>query len=571
MRVRISYIFLLYIIAILTACSSPKDTHDEETDNMNNNTSLTADREAMKDTAADSMETSEDKTEKLPEHSIANPIIWADVPDPDVIRVGDYYYMVSTTMHMTPGAPIMRSADMADWELVSYAYDVLEDDNIHNLINGNVYGRGSWAASIRYHEGFFYVCFGALETGKTYIFKTEDVENGIWERMELPSYCHDPSLFFDDGRVYIINGGGHIWIRELKKDLSGFKTGGVDQELVNAVIEGKSSGPEGSHMYKIGDYYYLFLIDWPGVETQRREWCFRSKTLFGEYEGKIVLDDNFGYGNSGVAQGGIFDTPEGNWYGIVFQDHGAVGRIPMLVPVNWEEDWPMMGVDGRVPETLDIKLKGVRHNIIASDEFDYAEDRLSLPWQFNHNPDNSLWSVTKRPGYLRLITGSVVSDILTARNTVTQRTMGPVFITDTKLETTGMKPGDYTGIAAFQYDYGMLGVTVSEDGTKAIILVTNDGEGKPLEQVSLPLEQDTVYLKIEYMFSLGSGRKISDLNKAYFKYSYDGEEWEKFDYALPMTYKLEHFVGYRSALFCYSTEEAGGYADFDYYHCKTLD
>jgi beta-xylosidase len=500
-----------------------------------------------------------------------NPIIWADVPDPDVIRAGEYYYMVSTTMHLTPGVPIMRSSDLVNWELISYVYDILEDNDKYKLVGGDhAYGKGSWAASIRFHNEVFYVCFASLDMNRTYIYHTKDIEKGPWERSILPGVYHDSSLLFDDdGRVYLVHGNGIIRITELNAEANGIKQGGVDRVLINTVKKENRLNSEGSHFYKINGSYYLFLIEWPDSGNGRRiEWCYRCDTLLGEYEGRIVLDDNFYYGNNGVAQGGIIETPEGDWYALLFQDHGAVGRIPMLVPVHWEEGWPMMGVSGRVPTEPAVAIKSPSYEIVVNDDFDYKENKLKLPWQWNHNPDDSLWSVTKRSGYLRLTTGNVVPNILSARNTLSQRTLGPEFEAETKLDTTGLKPGDYAGIAAYQSGYGLLGVKAATDGRRFIIAADNDGTGNPGVQASFPLLQEEVYLRIHFLFNHGDIKNLTEVDQAYFYYSYDGTVWNKLDYMLPMKYTLDHFMGYRAALFCYATEQTGGYADFDYFHFR---
>jgi beta-xylosidase len=501
-----------------------------------------------------------------------NPIIWADVPDPDVIRVGDYYYMVSTTMHLSPGVPIMRSRDLVDWELISYVYDRLEENDSYHLTKGkHVYGKGSWAASIRYHEGSFYVCFASLDMKRTYIYRTEDIVQGPWVRSVLEGVYHDPSLFFEeDGRVYLIHGNGVIRITELTSDAGSVKKGGTDKILLDAVRSTNLLNSEGSHFYKIRGRYYLFLIEWPKIGTRRRiQWCYRSDSLLGDYEGRVVLNDDFHYGNHGVAQGGIIETPEGAWYGMLFQDHDAVGRIPILLPVTWQEGWPMMGIEGRVPLNLSIMtVENPSASIVANDEFEYQENVLQLPWQWNHNPDPALWSLMARPGYLRLTTGSIAPNLMAARNTLTQRTLGPVFSCDTLLDAGGMKQGDYAGLAAFQNGYGMLGVRVREDGSKQLILAANDGSGDPAIQAELPLQNDRVALRIDFVFNSGSMSDLRLEDKAYFYYSYDGRQWSEFAFKLPMKYTLDHFMGYRAALFCYATSQIGGYADFDYYHCE---
>ncbi len=505
----------------------------------------------------------------------SNPIIWADVPDPDIIRVGDTYYMVSTTMYFTPGVPIMKSHDLVTWELIGYVYDVLENTPRTDLYGeNNSYAQGSWAASIRYYDNMFYVTFCALDQGKTYIYKTADIENPEWERHVFERIFHDPSLFFDDdGTPYIISGAGDVWITELENDCSRVKEGGVDQLLLNTGVAENLSGAEGSHFYKIDGTYYLTMISYatnvPGVA--RCELCFRSDKLLGEYEGKVVLCDSMDYYGNGVAQGGIVETPEGDWYALLFQDHGAVGRVPVLQPVTWVDGWPMMGEDGEAVSEIEVLSNSdswQETTLMYDDEFDYeSEDDLALYWQWNHNPDDENWSVTERDGWLRITTSRVDADIFHARNSLTQRTEGPYCTTEVLLDTSGLNEGDFAGISAFQSFAGMVGAYVADDGQKYVYFA-NQTRGMEQDIVrEEELNQDLVYLKIEYRFSnIDEEGIITTEDQARFYYSLDGENWEKIGKGFTMTYSLDLFTGYRTALYCYSTVEPGGYADFDYYH-----
>ena len=375
-----------------------------------------------------------------------NPIIFSDVPDMSMLRVGDTYYMSSTTMHMSPGVPIMKSKDLVNWKLVNYAYNTLDDVDALNLNNGqSTYGRGSWASSIRYNKGTYYVTTFAQTTGKTYIYTTKDLEKGPWVKHSFAPSLHDHSLFFEeDGRIYLIYGNGKLNIVELKKDLSGIKpeTDRVLIENASAPSGNGGLGAEGSQLFKVNGKYYLFNITWPagGMRTVN---IHRADKITGPYEGQV------GFQDQGVAQGGLIDTPDGKWFAYLFRDFGAVGRIPYLVPVKWENGWPVIGENGKVPETLDLPAsKGLIPGIVASDEFTRKPGTSALPlvWQWNHNPDNKLWSVTQRKGYLRLTTGRIDSTLLLARNTLTQRTIGPVCTGVTSIDVSHMKDGDFAGL-----------------------------------------------------------------------------------------------------------------------------
>ena len=488
-----------------------------------------------------------------------NPIIQADVPDMAMIRVGETYYMSSTTMHMSPGLPIMKSGDLVNWHLIGYAYDTLGDNDALTLQNGkNAYGAGSWASSLRYHDGTFYVTTFSSTTGKTHVYRTKDIEKGPWIENTFRPALHDHSLFFDDdGRVYMVNGGGNIRLTELTSDVTGIKPDGFNQVIITnaSAVAGPNVGlnAEGSQMRKINGKYYLFNITWPrgGMRTVI---IHRADKIIGPYEGRVGLMDK------GVAQGGLIDTLQGDWYGYLFQDHGAVGRIPYLVPVKWEDGWPVLGENGKVPDTLNLPAStGVIPGIVASDEFDRGQGEPALPlvWQWNHNPDNKLWSLTQRPGFLRLTTGRVDADFLSARNTLTQRTFGPECSGTTAIDVSNLKDGDFAGLALLQKNYGLVGVE-SDGGTNFIVMVSG-GSHSPAEVERVPLTQTNVFLKAECDFK-------NRTDKAKFFYSLDGKSWTAIGSQLKMSYTLPHFMGYRFGLFNFATKTTGGYADFDYFH-----
>lgn len=487
-----------------------------------------------------------------------NPIIHADVPDMSMIRVANNYYMSSTTMHMAPGVPIMKSKDLVNWELVSYAYDTLANVDAMNLNNEKrAYGKGSWASCIRYHNNIYYVSTFSSTTGKTYIYTTKDIESGDWKRILFRPSLHDHTLFFDDdGKIYMIWGAGKLMIAELEADLSGIKEGTEKVLIENASApagERIMLQAEGSQLFKVNGKYYLYNITWPrgGMRTVV---IHRADKITGPWEGRMALQDK------GVAQGGMIDTPDGRWFSYLFRDYGSVGRIPYMVPVKWEDGWPFLGVDGKVPDKLDLpESKGLIPGIVNSDEFDRKKNDSDLPlvWQWNHNPVNDLWSVRDRKGYLRLTTGRVDESFVYARNTLTQRTFGPVSSASILMNASNQKDGDFSGLCALQRKYGQVGVKMS-GGKKFIYMISNETD-TPVELESIPLLQNKVYFKIDCDF-----RDRKDI--AHFYYSLDGKIWIVIGEALKMEYTLmEHFMGYRFGLFNYATENTGGFVDFDYF------
>ena len=487
-----------------------------------------------------------------------NPIIFADVPDMSMIRVGNVWYLTSTTMHMSPGVPIMKSSDLVNWKIVNYAYDTLANLDELNLSNGkNMYGRGSWASCIRYHNDMYYVTTFAQTTGKTHVYTTKDIEKGPWKAVSFQPSLHDHSLFFDDdGKVYMLYGNGKLTLVELNGDVSGIKAGGVNQVVIeNASAPAGSNimlGAEGSQLYKVNGKYYLFNITWPrgGMRTVV---IHKADKITGPYQGKVALQD------LGVAQGGLIDKPDGRWFAYLFRDYGSVGRIPYLVPVKWENDWPVLGVDGKVPVTLDLPPnKGLIPGIVASDDFtrNKGEPALPMVWQWNHNPDNSLWSVTARKGYLRLTTGRIDTNFLNARNTLTQRTFGPICTGTTALDVSRMKDGDCAGLGLLQKNYGIVGVKAN--ATSKSVVIISAATGKPEEAAIIPRAQNKVYFKVECNFT-------DKKDVANFFYSLDGKTWNRIGAELKMTYTLPHFMGYRFALFNFATKNPGGSTDFDFF------
>ncbi len=491
------------------------------------------------------------------EEAARNPVIFADVPDISIVRVGGSWYMSSTTMHMSPGVPIMKSEDLVNWRLVNYAYQTLGDNDALNLNNGrNAYGRGSWASCIRYHNETFYVSTFSSTTGKTYIWTTKDIEKGPWKEISFSPSLHDHTLWFDDdGRVYMIYGNKRLTLVELNPDLSGIKEGGINQVVIDnsSLPSGTGSGlGEGSQLFRHDGKLYLFNITWPkgGMRTVV---VHRAERITGPWEGRLVFQDK------GVAQGGMVDTPDGRWFAYLFRDYGSVGRIPYIVPMKWQDGWPVIGEDGRVPEYLDLPSnRSLVPGIVSSDEFrrKKGEPPLPLVWQWNHNPVNDLWSVTARKGFLRLTTGRIDTLFVQARNTLTQRTFGPECEGSAAVDIANMKEGDFAGLALLQRKFGLVGVKY-ENGSKRIVMVSAQS-GRPVEMESVPFTQKKAYFKAVCNF-----RELADV--ADFFYSLDGKKWIKIGSQLKMEYSMPHFMGYRYGLFNYATKTPGGYVDFDWF------
>ena len=497
-----------------------------------------------------------------------NPITRTDYPDPDVIRVEDTYYMISTTMHFYPGGVILRSYDLIHWEIAGYVYDKL-DSTPEQKLEGekNSYGHGMWAASLRFHNGRFYACFGALETQKTYIYSAEEVE-GPWEKQVLEGYYHDSSLLFDeDGRVYLVYGNREIKLVELEQDLSAIKADGFKRTLAvdqDDVI----LGYEGSHLYRIRGKYYLFMIHWPRYGARRRtEVCLVSDSLEGEFTGGTVLDDDMGYWNQGVAQGGIVEATDGSWYSVMFRDSGAVGRVPVLVPVSWKDDFPVYGEDGKVPKefaTPDSRPGYCYEPLYASDDFRYAADEkghcsLKKQWQWNHEPDSELWSICPEGG-LRIRTGKICTNLTQAVNTLTQRMMWPECSAEVLVDASDIKEGDFAGLCALQGCYAMAGITLQEGRYTLVMMAREPEEGADSDYLPNFISQEVEIQQPVVRFKASAN--FADMQDEVEFFYEDAGQWKKLGKKHRLYFKLDHFTGCRFGLFHYAIQETGGSAVF---------
>lgn len=503
----------------------------------------------------------------------SNPITKLDYPDIDVIRVEDTYYMVSTTMHFMPGCEILRSYDLANWEHAAYVYDRLDSTAGQTLAGEeNIYGRGMWAASLRFHKGVFYVCFVANDTGKTYLFTAGAVE-GPWEKRSMEGFYHDCSLLFDDdGRIYIAYGNRDIYITELRADLGGPLEGGLHRLAVRDVTD-TCLGYEGTHFYKINGKYYMFFIHSLEGRWMRAEACFMADSIEGEFTGGDVCVDDMGLSGQGVAQGGIVNTPEGKWYGILFQDTGAVGRIPVLVPVTWDGYRPVFGEGGKIPKTLSVVSERPEHvyePLVQSDDFrrdeepDGAERKrlwgcfgLKSSWQFNHEPDLSLLRLDRKRGVLWVTADKICRSLTQTGNMLTQRMRLPGCAGEVTVDLSGLKEGDYAGICALQGCYGMVAGT-RRDGVNYLVMrgVQQDAESGMAEKEweAVEVKDSLVRFRAEACFGPGEDRV-----RFYYQ---SGGEWKKIGEPHRLYFRLDHFTGCRFGLFLHATREKGGRAGF---------
>ncbi len=486
-----------------------------------------------------------------------NPLTGMDFPDPDVIRVGDTYYMISTTMHFFPGGVILKSHDLIHWETCSYLYETLEHTP-GEILEGEqtVYGHGMWAASLRYHEGRFYAVFIAHEWDRTFLFTAEKIE-GPWTKSYIRGIYHDPSLLFDDdGRVYIVYGNRDIRLTELEADLSGPKEGGLDRIIVRDA-PGDFLGYEGSHLYRINGKYVLFMIHSQQKQWFRTQACFVTDDLEGVWAGGDVLAEELPGTGSGAAQGGIVDTPDGRWFAIVFQDRGAVGRIPVLVPVTWNRfGYPVFGSVAEEIRNESTRPGWTAEPLYADDDFTGKE--LKKVWQFNHEPREGCWETGN--GCYRIRTDKISRTVEFARNTLTQRTMLPECAAEVTVDAGDLRNGDTAGLCLLIGSYGLIGITREEDRYELVMKAREPRERGSREEkeekelARIPLNEKTARLRAEVRFEGFRGEVLF--------YWLNGEAWEPLGPVHTMGFALDHFTGCRFGLYLYAAKETGGSAAF---------
>lgn len=469
-----------------------------------------------------------------------NPVLNADYSDPDVIRVGEKYYMVASDFHFI-GMQVLESDDMVNWQIISQIYDRFDlpgwDENKH-------YAGGSWAPSIRWHDGRFYVYFCTPEEG---LFMSSATDaRGPWE----PLHCvkavakwEDPCpLFDDDGQAYLgrsQHGAGPIIVHKMSTDGKTLLDDGV------TVYTGPVA--EGTKWLKRNGYYYLIIPE-GGVGTGWQT-VLRSKNVYGPYEKRVVLEQGSTNVN-GPHQGALVDTPDGEWWFFHFQSTPALGRVVHLQPARWKDDWPLIGVDidgNGIGEPVAVWQKptpsvGVRGGFLPQTSDDFNSESLGLQWQWCHNPNNGYWSLTERKGWLTLH-ALPSPNLKNARNMLTQKSMGYRGEATTLMDCRQIKTGSYAGLLCIGREYR--GIGVCGDG----IYLEADGQ----REVIVRKKPSKVYLRVSLNVMT---------NQHQFFYSLDGKHFT--EAGSPFEMHDGNWKGFRIGLFCYGDGGKALFDSFDY-------
>lgn len=508
-----------------------------------------------------------------------NPLFYDEFSDPDILRVGDDYYLAGTTMHTVPGLVILHSKDLVNWENISYCFDRFDfDDDAFSLKNGKeIYGQGIWAPAIRYANGQFYI-FSNVNGKGLQCYTSKDIK-GPWKHHNMQGRIYDLSVLFDDdGKIYAIHGYGEVHCTELKEDMSGPK-----EETDRVIIPNGSAVGEGHHMYKIDGMYYLISTDY---RPNGRTLCSRSKSIWGPYETCVITaDETFGYhaapltevrgrivpdgtkigmgredkdatACTNIHQGGIVQTQNGDWYALLMMDFHSVGRTVTLAPITWKDGWPMLGLEGnlgRAPRTWTKPVIPGAENIKPHAPYERNENfdgkKLGRVWQWNHNPEEKMWAL--KGGKLQLHT-MPADQFLWARNTLTQRVIGPASIVTVEMNAKNLKDGDVAGLGNLNLPCSWLGIV--KDGKKTVLRCFEQLKNDTID-TDITLKGGKIWLQLVGDY---------DNNTAHYAYSVDGKNFQQVGPEMKLSYQLITFQGSRASLFAFNKKGVnGGYAEFD--------
>jgi beta-xylosidase len=501
--------------------------------------------------------------------SYSNPVIYADYSDPDVIRVGTDYYMVASSFHFAPGIPVLKSPDLVHWQIIGHVlprlpfaaeFDMIPPFTLTDAIQrptgpGLRYAGGVWAPAIRHHRGRFYVYWATPDEGV--FMSSASNPAGPWTAAVTvinEARLEDPCPFWDDdGNAWLIHsrvGAGPLILHRMSADGTRVLDAGT------VVAEDPKNLPvlEGPKLYKRKGWYYIFAPI-GGVETGPQA-VGRSRRITGPYEWRVVLAPG-STAIMGPHQGGYVETPAGDGWFLHFNSTGAFGRIVHLQPVRWRDDWPVMG-DPVAGQTHGQPVAGgVVPVVVAAqklprlqDSDEFASSTLGLQWEWNHNPVDAAWSLTARPGWMRL-RALPAGHLVTARNTLTQILQGPAMTATARLDLAAMSEGQRAGLAMFGTRPSWVGA-VREQGATRIVFSSEGNETAAVAATGI------VQLRV----------RVREDQQALFSYSVDdGASFTAI--GAPSALRFAWWKGARPALFTYIKSPPGiatgsGHVDVDW-------
>ncbi|KAL2754848.1 glycoside hydrolase family 43 protein [Sodiomyces alcalophilus JCM 7366] len=502
-----------------------------------------------------------------------NPILWYDLADVDIFRVDDAFYYSASTMHYSPGAPVLKSYDLVNWEFIGHSVPSLAFGDKYNLDgSGTAYVNGIWASGMRYREsnGLWY-WYGCIDFARTHVFTATDPA-GEWTQHEPLDKCYYDLgvLIDDDDTMYLAYGSYDISVVQLTDD-------GLGVVREEEVWTDNERYLEGARFYNIDGSYYLWLTK-PADEQH----VLKADNPWGPYEERpILVRMKAPIPHSGVPhQGGIVDTPDGDWYYMGFLDAYPLGRIPVLAPLVFDEEgWPSLVTDenGGWGLTYPMPLQPKCNQAVNpagpyTDNFDGPA--LGPEWEWNHNPDNAAWSLGADG--LELNTTTVTDDLHYARNTLTHRIHGPHSSGTFRLNLGGMADGDVAGVAILRDESSFL--AVQKRGSDLMLREVHDAllqqsgenrwtstsngtvvaEAQGVDLSSVATGESDLWLRVEADVTPNFQNPGGE-NTAWFSYSLDGEDFVPLvSGGWALHNRWEFFMAFRFAVFNYATEELGG-------------
>jgi beta-xylosidase len=483
--------------------------------------------------------------------NFTNPVIWQDFADIDIIRVGDAYYYSASTMHYSPGAPILRSYDLVNWEYAGHSVPRLDFDSAaYDMSGSRAYVKGIWASTLNYrpsNQTFYW--YGCVEFNRTYVYTATSVDGAWSKRARINNCYYDAGLLVDDNdTMYIAYGATNISVAQMSAD-------GLSQVRAQQVFTTPSSVGvlEGARFYKRNGFYYIWL-----TRPANGQYVLRSSSPWGPYEMRQVLLNLPGPvpGGGVPHQGGLVQTPTGAWYYMSFVDSYPGGRIPALAPITWSADgWPtLQTVNGAWGTTYPYpSARRPVASMIGPDTF--TGSSLGHRWEWNHNPDTSRFSVGSG---LRLQTATVTNDLYSARNTLTHRIQGPSSTATIELDYSAMANGDRAGLALLRDSSAWIGVKRDNGANRVVMtngLTMNSSwgtTGTGTEAASANISGGRIWLRVNADIRPGTGRQ------GRFSYSTDGVTFTSLGPAFTMNNAWQFFMGYRFGIFNHATQALGG-------------
>lgn len=494
-----------------------------------------------------------------------NPVLAGDYSDPDVIRVGEDYYAISSTFQFSPGMIVLHSKDLVNWEKIGHVVDDLTLISPElNYDRMNRYGRGIWAGAIRYHAGKFRVYFCTPDEG--FFMSQADHPSGPWEPLlclwETSGWDDCCPFWDDDGQAYLL---ATHYAAEYNIHLFRMSADGKRLDLDSGKAIHRHKGSEANKLYKIDGIYYFFhseVYDRGDESDVRVVMMLRSANLYGPYEEKELIHTHGTKEDREPNQGGLVQTSSGAWYFLTHQGTCGYfeGRTLHLLPVEWVDGWPIMGRDidgdgvGEMVWGGSVPFAPIAGSAETDDFDDFDEVRLHPRWEWNYQPRADKWSLTERPGFLRLHACLPLEpgELRKACNTITLRAPRSARSEAiAKIDLNGMAEGQEAGLCHFGTQYATIGIEQIGGGKT---LKYND-TGKLV--YGPVLTGQWVWLRSQWD-SAGNHR---------YSYSLDGERFHSFGEAYVLNWG--HYRGDRIGIYCYNNLAEEGYMDIDWFRLHT--